>query len=223
MLRRWSGYVCQFIMEAEDSMFESDTIPVIIGAIVVLAILIPNILLVITFRKYKQAAKALPNPYDIKQTQPEAIDEKRSALAAQLLDNWSAVPEPEKEITRDAVWTAMLLEAASDGNIDHREMTFVADLFGRMAGDEMDFRPVINAAEQVHNDRKAALAEIAKAKAVSNPSKEQILASAFLVSVSDHSLSEAETDCLGDIAAALAINRRDRKTMLRGITQRFGV
>lgn len=204
-------------------MFESDTFPVIIGTIIVLAILIPNILLVITFRKYRQAAKALPNPYDITQTKPEAIDEKRSALAEQLLDDWSTVPEQEKETTRNAIWTAMLLEAASDGNIDHREMTFVADLFGRMAGDEMDFRPVISAAEQVHNDRKAALAEIAKAKEVTNPSKEQILASAFLVSVSDHSLSEAETDCLGDIAAALAINRRDRKAMMQGIAQRFGV
>lgn len=204
-------------------MFESGTFPVIIGTIIVLAILIPNILLVITFRKYRQAAKALPNPYDIKQTQPDAIDEKRSALAAQLLENWSALPEQEKETTREAVWTAMLLEAASDGNIDRREMTFVADLFGQIAGDEMDFRPVIKAAEQVHSDKKAALEKIGKAKAVSNASKEQILASAFLVSVSDHSLSEAETDCLGDIAAALAINRRDRKAMMQGITRRFGV
>lgn len=204
-------------------MTDLSNIPVIAAAIIVLAILIPNILLVITYRKYRRAAKALPNPYDIGQAGAETIDQKRELLAGQLLAAWSELPEAEKGLTRDALWTAMLLEAASDGNIDNREMRFVANLFGKIVGDEMDFTPVIAAAEQVHSDKKGALSDISRAKGVSNASKEQILASAFLVSVSDHALSEAETDCLGDIAEALAINRRDGKAMLKGITQRFGV
>jgi len=117
----------------------------------------------------------------------------------------------------------MLLEAAADGNIDHREMQFVADLFGKLAGAEMDFRPVIKSAELVHGNKKAALTEIAKAGKLSTTAKEHILAGAFLVSISDHALSERETDCLGDIAEALAMGRRDRKATLQGITKRFGV
>ena len=117
----------------------------------------------------------------------------------------------------------MLLEAAADGSIDHREMRFVADLFGRMAGKDVDFRPVIQAAELVQNDKKSALAEIAKAAKVSAPSKEHILAGAFLVSASDHALTESETDCLGHIADALAISQRDRKAILEGITKRLDV
>lgn len=204
-------------------MFDSGTIPVIIGFVIFVAILVPNILLLITYRKYKRISKLLPDAGAIGRTQPETIDARRGAHASLLLDDWEKLPEAEIEVTRHALWTAMLLEAASDGDIDHREMQFVADLFGRLAGSEMDFRPVIQAAELVHSDKRSALSEIAKARKVSDASKEQILAGAFLVSVSDHALSERETDCLGDIADALAIGRRDRKAMFAAITERFGV
>lgn len=204
-------------------MFTLDRFTVVVAFIILAAILIPNILLLITYRKYKRLAKALPNPNALKQAQPGALDEKRSALAARLLEDWSRLPEEEIALTRHALWTAMLLEAASDGSIDHREMRFVADLFGRMAGNELDFRPVIQAAELVQRDRKTALAEIAKARKVSKASKEQILGGAFLVSISDHALAETETQCLGDIADALAISRRDRKAMFEGFTRRFGI
>jgi len=151
------------------------------------------------------------------------LDEKRSLLAATLLEGWSEIPADEIEITRHALWTAMLLEAASDGSIDHREMRFVADLFGQMAGNEIDFRPVIKAAELVQSDQKTALSEISKACRVSRSSKEHILAGAFLVSVSDHALTESETYCLGNIADALSINQRDRKVIFEDITNRFGI
>lgn len=202
-------------------MFTSQNFPVVVGFIVLIAIFVPNVLLWITYRKYKRVAKALPDARELKLTQSDKIDEKRAGLAARLLDDWAGIPDQELEVSRRALWTAMLLEAASDGSIDHREMKFVADLFGQIAGNELDFRPVIKAAELVQSDKKSALSEISKAETVSDTAKQQILAGAFLVSVSDHALTPHETDCLVRIADALAISRRDRKAMLEEITARF--
>ena len=204
-------------------MPDINTLLYFIAPILLLAILVPCIFLFIVYRRYVRLAKALPDPSSIQQTQPERLDEKRDSVATILLSDWAKVPEHETAVTRHALWTAMLLEAAADGSIDHREMRFVADLFGQMGGKEVDFRPVIQAAELVQNDKKTALAEIAKAAKVSDPSKEHILAGAFLVSVSDHALTESETDCLGHIADALAISQRDRKAILEGITKRLDV
>ncbi len=204
-------------------MFNLDSLPVFIAFIVIAAILIPSTLLLIVYKKYLRLAKTLPNPESIERAQPEMIDEKRGLLAATLLDGWSKVPANEVEVTRHALWTAMLLVAASDGSIDHREMRFVADLFGQMGGDKIDFRPVIKAAELVESDKKSALKDISKAARVSTASKEHILAGAFLVSVSDHELRESETACLGNIADALAINRREREAIFEDITKRFGI
>lgn len=202
-------------------MFTSQNFPVVVGFIVLIAIFVPNVLLWITYRKYKRVAKALPDARELKLTQSDKIDEKRAGLKARLLDDWAGIPDQELEVSRRALWTAMLLEAASDGSIDHREMKFVADLFGQIAGNELDFRPVIKAAELVQSDKKSALSEISKAETVSDTAKQQILAGAFLVSVSDHALTPHETDCLVRIADALAISRRDRKVMLEEITARF--
>ena len=202
-------------------MFSSENFPVLIGLIILIAILVPNVLLWITYRKYKRVAKALPDPRELKLAGSEKIDEKRAGMTARLLDDWAEIPGQEFDTARHALWTAMLLEAASDASIDHREMKFVADLFGRMAGEELDFRPIIKAAEMVESDKKTALAEISKAQTVSNSAKQQILAGAFLVSVSDHALTPHETDCLMRIADALAISKRDRKAMLEEITARF--
>lgn len=204
-------------------MFDINTFLYFAAPIILIAILVPCIFLFIVYRRYRRIAKALPDPDSIEQARPEVLDEKRDLVASILLGDWSKIPEHEIEVTRHALWTAMLLEAASDGSIDHREMRFVADLFGQMAGNELDFRPVIKAAELVQSDKKSALAEISKAGRVSNASKEHILAGAFLVSVSDHALTESETDCLGDIAGALAISQRDRKAIFEGITKRLGL
>lgn len=204
-------------------MYNLDILPVLIGFIILVAILVPSILLLILYKKYLRIEKALPKQSYIEQAKPEILDEKRALLASNLLDGWSEIPAHELEVTRHALWTAMLLEAASDGSIDHREMRFVADLFGKMAGNQIDFRPVIKAAELVQSDKKSSLTEISKASKVSNASKEHILAGAFLVSISDHALTESETACLGDIADALAINQRERKVMFEGITKRFGI
>jgi len=202
-------------------MFESQTIPVLIAFVVLIAILVPNVLLWITYRKYKRVAKALPDPRELRLAGSESIDEKRAGLTARLLDDWETIPAKEVDVARNALWNAMLLEAASDSSIDPREMTFVADLFGRLAGKEMDFGPVIQAAENAQKDKKSAFAVISKAEVVSDTAKKQILAGAFLVSVSDHALLPQETDCLMRIADALAINRRDRTAIFEEITARF--
>ena len=202
-------------------MFESQTIPMLIAFVILVAIMVPTVLLWITYRKYKRVAKALPDPHELRMAGSENIDEKRALLTSRLLDDWASIPAGETEVARNALWNAMLLEAASDSSIDPREMTFVADLFGQLAGEEMDFRPVIQAAETAQSDKKRAFAEISKAEKVSDTAKKQILAGAFLVSVSDHALAPQETDCLMRIADALSINRRDRKAMLEEITARF--
>lgn len=204
-------------------MYDFDLLIFLLALVVTAAILLPCIALLILYRRYRRIAKALPDPYDLRQTKPATIDEKRDLAASSLLSAWSNVPDDEVEVTRHALWTAMLLEAASDGSIDHREMSFVADLFGRLAGDEMDFRPVIKAAELVQSDKASALADIAKASGVSTGSKEHILAGAFLVSVSDHTLTETETACLGAIADALQIKQGDRKALFKGISQQLGI
>lgn len=199
-------------------MFDSQTVPVIVGFLLLLAILVPTVLLWITYRKYKRVAAALP---DAQALGGSDLGEKHARLTARLLEDWKAVPEDEQETARHALWTAMLLEAAADGNIDNREMQFISALFGKMAGKKMDFTPVISAAELVQRDRRAALSELATAKRISGASKQQVLAGAFLVSVSDHDLAPQETDCLVKIADALGIGRRDRKAMLEEITRRF--
>lgn len=215
------GACCRADLPDRSLMFNADLLPIIAGFILLIAILVPNVLLWVTYRKYKRVEKALPRAEQIESAPAETLDLKRSALTRQLLDDWSRIPKQEAPVARQALWTAMLLEAAADGGIDHREMAFVTDLFGRIEGGQQEFRPVLEAAERVDRDRKGALAEIAKARHVSKGAKEQILAASFLVSVSDHALSERETDCLGAIADALSIKQRDLKTMLQGISRRF--
>ncbi|MGD9867279.1 MAG: TerB family tellurite resistance protein [Hyphomicrobiales bacterium] len=198
-----------------------ETLPVVAGAIILLAILVPTIALWITYQKYKRVAAALPDAGALAAAGSSQIDERQAALKARLLQDWARIPEAEVELARHALWTAMLLEAASDGSVDHREMQFVADLFGRMSGTQVDFRPVIKAAEQAHGAKKAALAEIGKAKGLSNLAKQQVLAGAFLVSVCDHALTDHELDCLVKIADALHVGGRERKRMLEDIAARF--
>lgn len=199
-------------------MLDAKTIPVIVGLVLIIAIMLPTILLWITYRKYKRVAAALPDAEAVGGSDHGA---KHARLTARLLQDWKAVPEDELEMARHALWTAMLLEAAADASIDNREMQFISALFGRMAGEKMDFAPVITAAELVQRDRRSALRELGKAKRISNESKQQVLAGAFLVSVADHELAPQETDCLVKIADALGLNTRERKAMLQEITRRF--
>ena len=174
------------------------------------------------YLRHRRNAGTLPDPKSSEQIQPGMLDRQRALLASDFLNDVSKLPAHEIEVTRHALWTAMLLEAVSDGNIDQREMRIVADLFGQMTGNIMDYKPVIEATERVQGDQKSALAEISKANRVSDASREFILAGAFLVSVSDHALADSEADCLGDIADVLKISPRKREAVFRDITKRLG-
>ena len=204
-------------------MMTSNMLPASIALIILLAITFVAIFVRRRFARYRQIAQTLPDARTIGQTASQELDEKRNALADALIADERTLPESEREIVNHALWTAMLLESVSDGTIDRREMEFVADLFSRLSEREMEYHPVAEAAGQIRADRRKALAEIAKAASAERKSKEFILAGAFLVSVSDHALADAETDCIGDISDALGLNQRDRKEMLTAITRRFGL
>ena len=204
-------------------MFDAEIMPIWIGLFILIAILIPCVSALRVYSRYRKVAKALPTPASIKRTKPTTLDAKRDLLATELLEDWDKLPASEIEVTRHALWTAMLLESVSDGSIDTREIDFVADLFGKLSGQVIETELTMEAAERVHGDQKAALLEISNAGGVGNASKGYILSGAFLVSLSDHALAESETDCLGDIADALAISQRDRKAIFSGITKRLGI
>lgn len=200
-----------------------DILPSVIAAIILVVLLAGSIHVLRIYRRDRRAAKVLPEPDSIEQAPAAVFERGRGLIAADIVESWAGLPLHEQELTRHALWTAMLLEATSDGSIDQREMRFVADLFSRMSGKPMALRPVITAAEEVQRDKKAALAEIAKASGIDIALKEHVLAGAFLVSVSDRTLAESETSCLGDIADALGVSRRARAAIFKNITKRLGV
>lgn len=204
-------------------MYELETLLLAIALIFVIAISALGIIGLRRYLRHRRNAGTLPDLKSIEQVQPSILDRQRALLASDLLKDASKLPAHEMEVTHHALWMAMLLEAASDGGIDHREIELVTGLFGQMTGKNMDYRPVIEAAETVQSDPKSTLAEISKASWFSNASKEHILTGAFLVSVSDQELAESEADCLGDIADVLAINPRERKAIYEGISKRLGI
>jgi uncharacterized membrane protein YebE (DUF533 family) len=204
-------------------MYELETLLLLIVLISVIAMTVLAIVGLWRYLRHRRNAHALPDPTSFEQVEPGMLDKQRALLASELLNDASKLPAHEIEVTRHALWMAMLLEAASDGSIDPREMRIIADLFGQMTGNKLDYGQVIESAELVQSDQKSALAEISKASRISNASKEHILAGAFLVSVSDQTLEYCEVECLGDIADALAINQHERKVICEGITKRFGI
>lgn len=204
-------------------MYEMETLLLAIALIFVIAMTALGVIGLRKYFRHRRNASALPDLKSVEHVQPRMLDEQRALLASDLLDDASKLPAHEMEVTHHALWMAMLLEAASDGSIDHREIELVTGLFGQMTGETLDYRPVIEAAELLQSDPNSALAEISKASRFSNASKEHILAGAFLVSVSDLKLAESEVDCLGDIADALAISSRERKAVYQGITKRLRI
>ncbi|MGI9515320.1 MAG: TerB family tellurite resistance protein [Anderseniella sp.] len=193
----------------------------LIAAIVVIALAALGLAGVRNYLRHRRNASVLPDPASLQPVEPGMLDKQRAALASNLLNDASKLAAHEIEVTHHALWMAMLLEAAPDGSIDPRKIRAVADLFGQMTGNKLDYGPVIESAELVQSDRKSALAEISKASGVSSASKEHILAGALLVSVSDRTLEESEAELLGDIADALAINQHERQAIYDGITRRL--
>ena len=74
--------------------------------------------------RHRRNAGALPELSSIENIRSSMLDKQRALLASDLLNDASKLPAHEIEVTRHALWMAMLLEAASDGSIDHREMRF---------------------------------------------------------------------------------------------------
>ncbi len=150
---------------------------------------------------------------------PKKIAELGKKLAARLAKDANRVPKHELEITRHALWMAMLLEAGADDDIDGREVKFVSTLYGRLIANEPGHTHITDAGDKIQQDRKGALAEIAKAKNVSLQSKQNILWGAFLVSISNYAMEPSEAKWLVGIADALAMNAQDRDITFKALSE----
>lgn len=150
---------------------------------------------------------------------PKKIAELGKKLAARLAKDANRVPKHELEITRHALWMAMLLEAGADDDIDDREVKFVSTLYGRLIANEPGHTHITDAGDKIQQDRKGALAEIAKAKNVSLQSKQNILWGAFLVSISNYAMEPSEAKWLVGIADALAMNAQDRDITFKALSE----
>lgn len=193
----------------------------LIAAILVIAMMALGLAGVRRYLRHRRNASALPDPASFQPVEPGVLNKQRALLASDLLSDASKLAAHEIELTHHALWMAMLLEAAPTGSIDPRKIRVVADLFGQMTGNKLDYGSIIESVELVQGDRKSALVEISKANRVSKASKEHILAGALLVSVSDRTLEDNELEFLGDIADALAINQHDRQAIYEDITKRL--
>lgn len=193
----------------------------LIAAILVIAMMALGLAGLQNYLRHRRNASALPDPASFQPVEPGVLNKQRALLASDLLGDASKLAAHEIELTRHALWMAMLLEAAPTGSIDPRKIRVVADLFGQMTGNKLDYGSIIESVELVQGDRKSALVEISKANRVSKASKEHILAGALLVSVSDRTLEDNELEVLGDIADALAINQHDRQAIYEDITKRL--
>ena len=193
----------------------------LIAAILVIAMMALGLAGVRRYLRHRRNASALPDPASFQPVEPGVLNKRRALLTSDLLSDASKLAAHEIELTHHALWMAMLLEAAPTGSIDPRKIRVVADLFGQMTGNKLDYGSIIESVELVQGDRKSALVEISKANRVSKASKEHILAGALLVSVSDRTLEDNELEFLGDIADALAINQHDRQAIYEDITKRL--
>ncbi|MEM7461867.1 MAG: hypothetical protein AAF362_04225 [Pseudomonadota bacterium] len=150
---------------------------------------------------------------------PKKIAELGKELAARLAKDAKRVPKHELEITRHALWMAMLLEAGADDDIDDREVKFVSTLYGRLIANEPGHSHITDAGDRIQEDRKGALAEIAKAKNVSLQSKQNILWGAFLVSISNYAMEPSEAKWLVEIADTLAMNAQERDATFKAMSE----
>lgn len=202
-------------------MYEIGTViwvAVIICLVVGLGLLISAVRRVVRMRRN---LNTLPSESDLGSVGQRALAKERALLTNELLDATKTLPQHELELVRSALWMAMLLETSADGSIDHREIGFVADVFGQIIGRRMDIQFVIDAAQNVQTNPQSALHEIAKARGISLESRQYVLTGAFLVSLTDRSLDSGESDCLGDIADTLGVTPADRKSLYGNIMGRL--
>lgn len=142
---------------------------------------------------------------------PSRIADLGRKLASRLAEDAGRVTKHEFEITRHALWMAMLLEAGADDDIDDREVEFVSTLYGRLIAKKPGEVHIADAGDEILGNRQGALTEIAKAKDVSLASKQHIVWGAFLVSISNYAMEPSEAKCLNEIADALSLGSQDRE------------
>lgn len=150
---------------------------------------------------------------------PAKIAALGKKLASRLAEDSGRVTKHELEITRHALWMAMLLEAGADDDIDDREVEFVSTLYGRLIATEPRHGHIADAGDEILGNRQGAFAEIAKAKDVSLRSKQHILWGAFLVSISNYAMEPSEAKCLNEIADALSLASKDRETTFKFMSE----
>lgn len=148
---------------------------------------------------------------------------RRASLGNNLIHAASALPAEDRDLVHHALWHAMLLEAASDGGVDPREVRFVAEFFGRLSGRKLPGDSAIEAAEHIASHPQRALTEIAKARETTEASRRCVLESAMLVSLADGELVASEANRLGDIADALGIGLDERRAIYSAMTNRLKV
>lgn len=151
----------------------------------------------------------------------QALTEQRDHLAADLIRHAKHVPDHEGELVYDAMWNAMLLETASDGRIDLREIRYITSFVSQISGRSFSSDQAMEAAEDTAKNPQKAMSNVAKARNTGESSRAFILAGAFLVSLSDGELEDKEADRLGDIADALGFDLGDRKNFYREMTNRL--
>jgi Tellurite resistance protein TerB len=191
--------------------------PVELARIILSAAAIGALLLVaLVFRRYwknKNIQKRLPDAKRVGAVEKDRLLELRRTLGARLERDAARLPRHEVELTRHALWLAMLLEAGADDDIDDAEIDFVVKLYGEIVTNEPNQKFILDAGTRVLGDRNSALSEIAKAAGVGMQSKMHILQGAFLVSIANNVLEPAEANCLREIADALGLSADERALM----------
>lgn len=162
------------------------------------------------YLKNKSILKRLPDAKRVGALEQDRLLELRRTLGQRLERDAARLPKHEVELTRHALWLAMLLEAGADDDIDAKETDFVAKLYGEIVSNEPNRRFIRDAGARVLSDRNSALSEIAKASGVSMQSKVHILQGAFLVSIANNVLEPSEANWLREISDALGIIADDR-------------
>ncbi|MGI9402709.1 MAG: hypothetical protein ACR2O0_15740 [Rhizobiaceae bacterium] len=151
--------------------------------------------------------------------EPSKIVQLGKELASRLAEDAKKAPKHEVEITRHALWMAMLVEAGADDDIDEREVEFVSTLYGRLIAKQPGHSHIASAGDDILGNREGAFTEIAKARDVSLQSKQNILWGAFLVSISNYAMEPSEAKCLNEIADALSLGVDDRREIFNVMSQ----
>ena len=124
----------------------------------------------------------------------------------------------DEPTSTDAEWTlkAMVAIAAADGRLDTREVGLIQQVFERQTGRRLTADEIARAAQA--NAEGDVLAQFAAASAgLDEPTKEEIVRSAYLVLLADNKISGEERKKLKDIAMALKIPEIHFGTILENL------